>query len=183
MRKAETQRRLRGNGTSFADAEWRVVRTALTREAAAGTPSPAELCAEDGDGVVRALSGNGLCSWALHACPSLAAVTDQVRTALEQAAQYEIAACAQRKVALGQLDDLAAEHDCRMVVIKGAATSLVYYEKESFRPSADIDVLVPLDRIDMWRPEELSREPPPRGVRRHLPGYPLAGFLVERHTH
>lgn len=142
MDKHAAQRLLRGNGTRYTPAEWGLLKSVITAETDSSLPSAAEHARRDSNRVVRILTDNALCTWALHACPSLCEVDGEIRSAIERSAQFEFGACAQRKFALLELDRLAVAGGCQPIVIKGPANALVYYSKESSRPSRDIDIVV-----------------------------------------
>ncbi len=139
MEKARAQRILGGNGTAFSEDQWRILRDVIT----AGQVGSAACCATDTGLFVETVTRNALSSWTLHAYPALEGASQESRETLEKVAQYEFAACAQRKLALAGLEAWAQEHDSSPVVFKGAANALAFYDKESLRPSGDIDVIMP----------------------------------------
>lgn len=184
MDKRDAQALLRGNGTTFSAVEWDILRAVMTAEAAASSPALAEHCQRNPDLVVKLLAGNALCSWALHTCPSLRDAPEGVQATLNRVGQYEFAACAQRKAALCLLDALAGEQGFRPLIIKGAANALLYYPKESLRPSGDVDLVMPDDATAHWFAahadavaDDVVHEP----VDYHLPELRLAGYPVETH--
>ena len=147
MDKHAAQRLLKQNGTGFPLAEWFVLKSLITAETNPALPTLAEHVQRDPGCVLKVLTGNALCGWALHACPSLRDAPDNIRAAIEKAAQYEFGACAQRKMALYELDRWTGQRGGLPLVIKGAANALVFYEKESARPSRDIDIVMEPDAI------------------------------------
>lgn len=184
MEKRDAQRLLKGNGTTFSPAEWSILKTVLMSERAPDLPTFAAHCEHDAGRVVKLLTGNALCSWTRYACPSFLDTPEDVRKVLNRAADYEFAACAQRKAALYELDRMAGERGDQPIIIKGAANALAFYEKESLRPSGDVDVFLPDEAIGYYVPapaataeETVSHAP----VAYHLPVFRVAGYPVELH--
>lgn len=184
MEKSEAQQLLNRTGSAFTTDEWRILKSLLTAETDPTLPALAEYSSRNAGLLKSVLTRRALCTWALHACPSLREAPEDVRAVLTRAAEYEFAACAQRKVAMHQLEQLAGQHGCAPLIIKGAANALLYYEKESLRPSSDIDIVMPIEAMAEcfrdWASLPLATAPPEAWV--HPPPFRVAGYPVELHA-
>ena len=89
----------------------------------------------------------------------------------------EMAGVANRKLAMQELDKRAGEMDIKPIIIKGGATSQLYYPKETMRSSSDIDILLSKTVLRNFIPEDAGYSD-----QRHDAGqYNLMGFNVEAH--
>ncbi len=174
MHKVRAQQLLRGNGTGFPDAEWRILKPLLRSES----------CPHGDASVLALLTRLGLCNWALDADPFLRDAPEQLRAAIAKAAQREFAACAQRKLALLQFDALAEKRGCTPVLFKGAANATAFYGKESLRTSGDIDVMMSFEEAVRCFPKSAGTVQDPRRPEaraRHLPRDMSFGYPIEPH--
>ena len=167
--------------------EWRLLGLLLRGEADAGWEFFSQLPEDHAESVAAAWQKYGLCGWWLDACPALGeAAVSPWHGKITHAANREFAACAQRKLALMQLDELAGKTACSPIVFKGAANAATYYPKESLRPSHDVDLMLPPEEIARFVPEHAGVYPqaiPFWCDNRHLEPFTICGYPVELHEH
>ncbi len=72
-------------------------------------------------------------------------------------AVQELSLAVQRKQALMEMNRFYGSSENKPILLKGAATSLLYYPKESLRWSSDIDLLLPLSQLRKSNREELEQ--------------------------
>lgn len=139
----------------------------------------------DPSGTVRALRRRGLVTYALHRLTEAGLGDETGLAAMHEVAAWELGFTAKRRLALAELDRMAAEHGLHPVLIKGAANSVLYYPNEALRVSQDIDVVLPREEIDRhFAPGRLPPAPARPGapephdhIRRQL----LQGTPIEFH--
>ena len=168
---------LESASTFLAPEAWRLIRPLIRKD----THAAAVALESMDESLLRTLTQYGLCGWANHVAGGLGR---GIGERLTRPALRELAACAQRKAALHTLDTLADLRGVRPIIIKGAATALTYYPKESLRPSHDIDVLV--HDFTAWtgfQPDDPPGANPIGTQNRHLAPTRIGGYLVEFHEY
>jgi hypothetical protein len=183
MNKQQAQAQLREANAVYSPDQWRVIETVLTAEQDSRRPTISDLVRDDETMVLSLLTKRALCGWTIHACPSVGDTSQGFQEALARAGQLEFAACAQRKFALQQLESMADETDGTPIVFKGAANSLLYYDKESVRPSVDIDVMMKYEDVNASMPDHGAKNTArfPYQWVRHLERYHALGYPMEPH--
>ena len=163
--------------------EWAILKS-LAVPAEEAAQKLLELARHDGDEVARVLLGRGVCGWIVHTNPAYAQFPESLREIVQKGAQREFMVCAQRKAAMMSLDALAAEQECAMIAVKGAANALLYYEKESTRPSLDSDLIMTPDAIARCFNDRIAlpAEDAPREQWFQTPEFRIAGYPVEAHA-
>lgn len=127
---------------------------------------------------------HGLCGWALERLGVPVKGHGALERRLQAGQAREFAACALRRLALQQLDAACAGCASPPILIKGAANAVCHYERESMRPSQDIDVMLRPDDASRCFPAETAlpcEEEPAWGPAHHAPPFKLAGYEVEIH--
>lgn len=175
--------RLRINGycAGFTPAEWVLLKPLIAEEAP--ETSLVEQARRDPEYVAKVLLGRGVCGLVLHTVPEFNDLPDSLWEIVCAGAQREFYTCALRKSTLSILDILAGEHDCGVIVVKGSANAVTYYEKESLRVSLDIDLIMEEPAIAQCFREhtEIPSEDAPPEAWFELPEFRIAGYPVEAH--
>ena len=183
MDQCKLRQRLRRHCTGFNPDEWPILVSLFAADDRSLDPTLAEHCERDPMQVARVLAGRGVAGWAMQACPDLRKAPEPLCAALLQAAQYELATCAQRKMALYELDALARDRQCELIIVKGAANATAFYDKEAFRPSCDIDIIMPVEAMAHCFQDRTAIPPSdaPQEQWFQLPEFRMAGYPVEVH--
>ena len=106
--------------------------------------------------VAQGLIGKGLATYALARLPEMDIDPAPIQASLAQAALIELGWTAKRKLALAEVNRLAADGRPRMV-FKGAATSILLYPQETWRWSGDIDVMMHEDDLTELHPAAMAK--------------------------
>lgn len=141
-------------------------------------------CAEQPRDTARELMASRLASYALARLPELGIAPVPERERLVQAALVELGWTAKRRLALAELDGQAADGRPRLL-FKGAATSLQFYPRETWRWSGDIDVMLHESDLAELHPaawaELRERQEEIPFPEHHLERQVVAGTAVELH--
>jgi hypothetical protein len=144
---------------------------------AAGEPGARELLRRfraDPSGIVREVAGRRLSRLVQERVPAMA-------PDLQPFVLRELGAVAQRRAALVELDQIAADTGVQPLVFKGAANALSYYPSESVRNSQDLDILLSHADIETLYPGELAPALKQARPIDHLERKAVAGLATEVH--
>lgn len=182
MELATFKQRIARAGVLVSPREWPLLSHFLAQEFAA-----AELLLQKdpaAEQLFATLEAHGMGGWLLNRLPDSCFADAAWRTRLQRGSDREFAACALRRHGLLQLD--RACRDCLEppLVIKGAANALLYYPRESLRPSHDIDLLLAPQDAERCFPQEsqtVHAEEPSWGPHHHAVPFSVGGYTVELH--